>query len=187
MRSRLRFALVLLAAVTVGVGTIHLSAGAAGEKIDDNLVTVAPSTVTADSTTTTTRGLNAEEWQFVGSWWEAEHAPPPTTTTTAAPVKKAAAKAAPRQAPRSYTPAEQGDGRCGGDLPPCHVMGRESGGNIRAKNPSSSASGKWQFLDSTWQGYGGYPRAMDAPEDVQDGRARQLWGGGSGCSHWSAC
>ena len=40
-------------------------------------------------------------------------------------------------------------GQCGGSLPPCYVMRRESGGNIRAQNPRSTASGKWQFLDST--------------------------------------
>ena len=35
-------------------------------------------------------------------------------------------------------------------------MMRESGGDIRAQNPTSSASGKWQFIASTWAGYGGY-------------------------------
>lgn len=65
-------------------------------------------------------------------------------------------------------------GQCGGDLPPCWIMMRESGGNPRAQNPSSSASGKWQILDSTWGGFGGYAHAKDAPEAVQDARARQL-------------
>lgn len=75
---------------------------------------------------------------------------------------------------------QYGTGACGGDLPPCWVMMRESGGNIRAKNPSSSASGKWQMLDSTWNGYGGYAHAMDAPESVQDAKARSL-----GICHWT--
>ena len=66
-------------------------------------------------------------------------------------------------------------------------MYRESGGNIRAKNPTSSASGKWQILDSTWAGYGGYSSAMYAPESVQDARAAQIWAGGRGCSAWAAC
>ena len=78
-------------------------------------------------------------------------------------------------------------GQCGGDLPPCWVMMRESRGDIRAENPRSTASGKWQFLDGTWGGYGGYAHASHAPEQVQDERARQLWAGGRGCSHWSAC
>lgn len=98
--------------------------------------------------------------------------------------QEAARQQAARQAPPA---AEQGSGRCGGDLPPCYVMMRESGGNIRAKNPHSTASGKWQFLNSTWAGYGGYAEAWMAPESVQDAKARQLWAGGAGCSHWSAC
>jgi hypothetical protein len=61
----------------------------------------------------------------------------------------------------------------------------ESGGNIRAKNPRSSASGKWQIIDSTWRGYGGYARAMDAPEHIQDERARQIYAGGRGRSQWT--
>lgn len=80
-----------------------------------------------------------------------------------------------------------GSGACGGNLPPCYVMMRESRGSLTAKNPSSTASGKWQFLDSTWAGYGGYAHASDAPESVQDARAAQVWAGGSGCSNWSAC
>ena len=66
-------------------------------------------------------------------------------------------------------------------------MMRESGGSLTARNPSSSASGKWQFLDSTWAGYGGYSSAYMAPESVQDGKARELWAGGAGCGHWNAC
>lgn len=78
-------------------------------------------------------------------------------------------------------------GQCGGDLPPCYVMMRESRGNITAQNPRSTASGKWQFLDSTWAGYGGYRKARYAPEKVQDAKARLLWNRGRGCSHWNAC
>jgi hypothetical protein len=76
-------------------------------------------------------------------------------------------------------------GRCGGDLPTCRIMQCESGGSDTAQNPSSTASGKWQILDSTWGGYGGYRRARDAPESVQDARARQLWAGGAGRSQWA--
>ncbi len=78
-------------------------------------------------------------------------------------------------------------GRCGGSLPPCYVMMRESRGSLTAHNPTSTASGKWQFLNSTWNGYGGYSSAASAPESVQDARAAQVWAGGAGCSNWSAC
>jgi hypothetical protein len=83
--------------------------------------------------------------------------------------------------------SEPGNGTCGGNLPPCYVMQRESGGDIRAENPVSTASGKWQFIDGTWGGYGGYSHASDAPEDVQDARAAEVWANGAGCSNWSAC
>jgi hypothetical protein len=66
-------------------------------------------------------------------------------------------------------------------------MMRESGGSLTAQNPTSSASGKWQFINSTWAGHGGYAEAWMAPESVQDSKARQLWAGGAGCGHWSAC
>lgn len=78
-------------------------------------------------------------------------------------------------------------GLCGGDLPPCYVMRRESRGIITARNPRSTASGKWQALDSTWRHFGGYRSAWLAPERVQDDFARRLWDHGRGCSHWSAC
>lgn len=35
-----------------------------------------------------------------------------------------------------------------------HIMAAESGGNTRAKNPNSSATGIFQFINSTWQQYG---------------------------------
>lgn len=118
-----------------------------------------------------------------------------TTTTTAAATATPAPPASPQAGPST--------GRCGGDLPPCYVMTRESRGDIRIWNGGchaptgwsggsspcggSTASGKWQFIRGTWAGYGGYLNAADAPESVQDAKARQLWAGGRGCGHWSAC
>lgn len=98
--------------------------------------------------------------------------------------RQAAREAEERIAPSVNTPSS---GRCGGNLPPCCVMERESGGSLTAKNPTSSASGKWQFISSTWAGFGGYAEAYLAPESVQDAKARQLWAGGAGCGHWNAC
>lgn len=90
----------------------------------------------------------------------------------------------PRRRSGTVSAAVYGSGACGGDLPPCSVMWCESHGSLTAQNPRSTASGKWQILDSTWNGYGGYSRAMYAPEDVQDAKARELWAGGAGASQW---
>lgn len=55
------------------------------------------------------------------------------------------------------------------------LKSKESGGNYSAQSSSSSASGAYQFIDSTWQqqaaaaGVGTeYARAVDAPPAVQD-------------------
>lgn len=54
------------------------------------------------------------------------------------------------------------------------VRRHESGGNYQAQNPTSTASGAYQYLRSTWltmsarAGHGGYPTARSAPPWVQD-------------------
>ena len=59
------------------------------------------------------------------------------------------------------------------------IRQRESGGNYTAKAPKSSASGAYQFIDSTWQGLlkkyqvDGPPSARDASPDLQDYIARR--------------
>jgi hypothetical protein len=72
---------------------------------------------------------------------------------------------------------------CGGDLPPCYVMRRESGGDIHAYNPHGCGGrgcyGKWQCDPRTCTGRG--------TEAQQDDEARALWNHGRGCQHWSAC
>ena len=76
----------------------------------------------------------------------------------------------------------------GGDAPPPPMCGvptgpiavvletirnLESGGNYQAHAAGSTASGAYQFLDSTWGGYGGYQHAADAPPSVQDAKAAE--------------
>jgi len=73
----------------------------------------------------------------------------------------------------------------GGGCVPDYIVQRESGGDYKAENPTSTASGKYQFLDGTWGGYGGYQHASDAPPAVQDARACEVWDNGNGSSHWA--
>lgn len=47
----------------------------------------------------------------------------------------------------------------------------ESGDDYTARAPGSSASGAYQFLDSSWADYGGYARSYLAPPAVQDAKA----------------
>ena len=113
-----------------------------------------PTTSTSSTTTTSTTAV-------------------PTTTTTSPP---------PPPAPTRATAS----GPCGGweaivaehfdDVAKaCSVMECETGGTFdpTIENPSSSASGLYQFLDSTWRkarelvGAGQYARASHAPAGVQ--------------------
>lgn len=60
----------------------------------------------------------------------------------------------------------------------------ESGGNPRAQNPHSTASGLFQFIDGTWNHFGGYARAMYAPVSVQLKKFYIVWDGGRGAHNW---
>jgi hypothetical protein len=63
----------------------------------------------------------------------------------------------------------------GGDLAPVLATIRqlESRGDYTAQASGSSASGAYQFLDSTWNHHGSYRRAGDAPPAVQDAKATE--------------
>lgn len=89
---------------------------------------------------------------------------------------------------------------CGGDLPECYIAQRESKFNPFAVNPGHSgapygdpgdpethASGKWQFMPGTWNGYAGYPYAAAAPVKIQNDKAREVWAGGAGAGNWACC
>jgi len=69
---------------------------------------------------------------------------------------------------------------------PAYICQRESRYDPRAQNPVSSASGKYQFLDSTWANYGGFQHAKDAPEWMQDEKAREVWAATGGAA-WACC
>ena len=123
------------------------------------------------------RAANEARWYSVAVWNEAVAANARALASRSHPSSPTRRTAGPRS-------GESGTGACGGDLPPCSVMMCESGGSLTAQNPRSTASGKWQILDSTWNGYGGYASAADAPEAVQDARAREIYRGGAGRRAW---
>jgi hypothetical protein len=50
----------------------------------------------------------------------------------------------------------------------------ESGGDYAAEAVGSTASGAYQFIDGTWNNYGGYTRAAQAPPEQQDQKAAEL-------------
>jgi len=66
------------------------------------------------------------------------------------------------------------------------IVTRESGGNPVAQNPVSTASGLFQDLDTTWNGYMGYAHAKDAPVAVQIEFNQQLSDYGRNLLPWAA-
>jgi hypothetical protein len=118
--------------------------------------------------------------------WFANVKPEPQQTVAPKATRRHRVRQQP-QAQATQTQQQQpvysgGSSSCGF---PDYIVQRESGGNYKAENPTSTASGKYQFLDGTWNGYGGYTHASDAPPAVQDAKACQVWDNGNGASHWA--
>ena len=59
------------------------------------------------------------------------------------------------------------------------IAQRESGGDYKAQNPTTSASGKYQIMDETWNSFAPSEykgmSAKDAPADVQDQVAQKIY------------
>jgi septal ring factor EnvC (AmiA/AmiB activator) len=83
----------------------------------------------------------------------------------------------------SPTPDGPSYGAGGGWSIPYSVVNCESGGQDLTPN-SAGASGYYQFMPGTWNDYGGYSQAYQAPKSLQDQRAQQVWNGGAGASNW---
>lgn len=66
------------------------------------------------------------------------------------------------------------------------IIACESGGDARAQNPSSTASGLYQFINSTWKAYGGSTaRAKDASVSEQRRVAERAFAA-EGYGPWAA-
>lgn len=182
---KLRTTIVLLA-----LGLAACSSGDPGSAEKETTAPEVPVTTTVPEVTTTTVPEPVQVEQAPPTT-EPEHVHPPVTAArTRITVPPTTVYEAPAPQGRS-TSTGSGSGSCGGNLPPCSVMGAESGGDPGAVNATGcdgrGCYGKWQFDPRTSQGLG-YPGVMtDYPESVQDEAAAALWAGGRGCSHWNAC
>lgn len=112
----------------------------------------------------------------------------PDMVTPSAPTES---RSVPSSSSSAEAPPSQGSGS-GTNAIPAHIIACESGGSYTAQNPTSSASGKYQMIDSTFQGTeagsaSGYRSAKDAPPAVQDAAAAEVWNGGRGAGNWAAC
>ncbi|MGD6887083.1 transglycosylase family protein [Staphylococcus shinii] len=124
---------------------------------------------------------------------QTEQAQPQQTeqASTEQPAQQAAPQTEQTQQPKQETTtqsstssnesssSEASEGSSGVNAHLQQIAQRESGGDIHATNPSSGASGKFQFLQSTWDSvapaeYQGQP-AANAPEAVQDAAAQKLY------------
>ena len=109
----------------------------------------------------------------------------PQEETTQQPQQEATSQPSTTSNESSSNEASEGSSGVNAHLQ--QIAQRESGGDIHATNPSSGASGKFQFLQSTWDSvapseYQGQP-AGNAPEAVQDAAAQKLYDE-VGASQW---
>jgi hypothetical protein len=90
---------------------------------------------------------------------------------------------APSEPPQA-TKAAGSEYRAGGDFF-ARLRQCESGGNYRT-NTGNGYYGAYQYDRATWNNYGGYSTADQAPPEVQDAKARETYARRGG-SPWPTC
>lgn len=122
----------------------------------------------------------------------AEQTPAPAANNTASEQATQEAPKQETQAPAQETKTTQSSSASEGSSVNVNdhlkaIAQRESGGDLKAVNPSSGAAGKYQFLQTTWDSvasaeYKGVS-PTEAPEHVQDAAAVKLYNT-AGPSQW---
>lgn len=188
MRSKLRFAVLVPMAAIVGAATLHAAGVAGGASPGDDLVASAEP-VSPDVVTTTTvdwaqvkayaDGVDAARFYELTAYFAAVQADADAQAAQAAANARAAHAAQSRTYQAPAATAHSGGGAPSNSFLSC-VRQRESGGSYTAQNPSSSASGAYQYLDSSWQALGyaakyGVPKASMATPAQQDAAAADTY------------
>lgn len=108
---------------------------------------------------------------------------PPSVFKDYAPTFSLPAEAKPLQKIATPAPSLAGVSSGGCDL--AYIKQREAGGNY-STNTGNGYYGAYQYSASTWNNYGGYSTADQAPPSVQDERAAADLAAGKQ-SQWSVC
>ena len=113
---------------------------------------------------------------------------PASTSKSATPHLRLSLKAAVENAKSAGETGQRGRlHRRPNPLTPADAVGWcESRNRYDAENPTSSASGRWQFIASTWTWITGLtPPASAWPPSVQRAAFLTLWDNGRGARHWA--
>lgn len=170
----------LAMAGAMGVGVVLAGCSGRGETIQ----TPTP----ASEPTTTAEGINLA--QPAADPEPTTTIPEPTTTTEPEPEPVVTVPPVPRQTvPPATSPPPTAEYlqpeatiETGAWAIPTYIVMCESGGDWYAHNPSG-ASGPYQIMPMHFGG----ELAMNQSRAAQHAKAAELWNGGKGKSHWSAC
>jgi muramidase (phage lysozyme) len=159
----------LTTAAVIGAFTIPVAHAA--EETAEKAPNSAPTAATTTTTTTvpiTTKPITTKPITTKPTGTPAPTAGAGATTTTVAPATTTAPAT-------TKAPAAAAKNVIAYPSQMAHILATiryvESRGDYSAPLNKGRASGAYQFITSTWDGYGGYPEAYLAPPELQDERA----------------